>query len=119
MTTLWQRLATARVGSRDLDADIAEALGWTCQREFRWKVRVVGRGPWYALSHFTTDIDAALYHLPKEWGWSVLVQRRQRPYCTAAIHRLGAARMDTIPTVVAAAEPALALCAAWMKELGQ
>jgi hypothetical protein len=85
MTSLLSRLQSATGPSRELDAEIALANGWTFQKlkpangrggdnQAYW--RKPGVTEWYRRekegpSRYTESIDAALTLVPKGWDWGV------------------------------------------------
>lgn len=79
--TLLERLALATGPSRELDAEIARALGWMGVDPIKGHGDrpVIGGGfVWDALPHFTGSIDAAITLMPKEpehttgtWDWKL------------------------------------------------
>ena len=69
--TIIAKLEAATDGSRELDAAIAESIGWTRdQRDingnWRW---LAPKGPYtQLLPKWTTSIDAALTLVPEDWA---------------------------------------------------
>lgn len=63
---LIDKFEKARVGSRDLDADFYEALGFRVKREFYWKWFSEETRRWCSLCHPTTSIDDAVSKIPPD-----------------------------------------------------
>jgi len=85
MTTLLSRLQSATGPSRELDAEIALANGWTftkmkpengCGGDKHPYWRRPGETEWYMRTlagppRYTESIDAALTLVPEGWAWSI------------------------------------------------
>lgn len=120
MTDLPHRIEEAREdgrGLRELDAEIARALGFGCVAQdpqasgdgwTAWEGPHFRSGPWQPLPRYTTSVDAALLLVPKGWLWRVLPT-------DCGKHWLCEVWTDTTPDnefCTRAATPALAIAAA-------
>ena len=65
MKALIEKLEAAAEGSRELDGDIADAIGYTKPRDVGFGF--VGGPTRAAAPHYTTSIDAALTLVPAGW----------------------------------------------------
>ena len=74
LLTLADRVEAATGPGRELDAEIARAIGWGCvmrdpeagHRWICWRKRYRD-GEWIRLPHYTFSIDAALTLVPEGW----------------------------------------------------
>lgn len=117
MTSLIERLEGAEVGSRELDADLQDAL-FCCQikRErqlLQSYVFHMGDGEWELIPHYTTSLDAALALVERVlpgWAWSV--GNKAQGGQAYLMRGLGDGLIEG-----KGASPALALCIALLKVL--
>lgn len=77
-----ESLKAARFGSRDLDADFFEALGYPVirynpGRGHSWRKQNPETNRWEALSNVTTSLDAIVRQVPPGWYWNAA--RRDTP----------------------------------------
>ncbi len=74
LLALAERCEKASEGSRNLDADIYEAMGLEvlrvpgCPRAIGWRHRP-GRGCWQSMQRLTTSLDAAMTLVPDGFKW--------------------------------------------------
>ncbi len=107
MADLADRIEAATEGSRELDAEIALAIGWQncipCDfNGIKHRMGGILNAP-----PFSRSVDAALSLVPEGWDWATGSNGANRG------HSLLASRDDTDREIEAdAATPALALCAA-------
>lgn len=130
MKELIKKLEAATEGSRELDADIAFAVGWTYEKRGRdrkpwWRKPEAERDSdtassrfWsqYPKEEFTTSIDAALTLVPEGWRVAYLweaVKPEDRPWWGAQLSR--DKPYKTMSPVLGKETPALALCIAALK----
>lgn len=106
------RLESADGPSRELDADIARAIGWECvvrdpeaQGKYVCWRKHYRSGEWIMLPRYTASIDAALTLVPEGWDWAIFHTNGGltiHAWCGDKIDHFG----DT---------PALALCIAALR----
>ena len=113
MKELIAKLEKASEGSRELDCDIPESLGWPVRRKPPSYKNPWCRAPeWKSIRtvpHYTTNIDAALQLVPEGFQWEV----RHIPTDEGSNY---SAQANWQPTGRCyAATPALALCIAALK----
>lgn len=115
-------LERAGRGSRDLDADVYEALGHLVKRTATindygrrgqswryWPISPDGSPRWLAMRNLTTSMDDAISLVPESLGWTADHAPGQRP--RAYVSGLGNVEIAGGE----AATPALALCIAALK----
>lgn len=71
---LIRKIQNSRIGSRDLDADFYEAMGFEVQRASRWKWFNRETRRWTSMSRPTQSIDDAVSKIPE--GWERMVDAR-------------------------------------------
>ncbi len=130
LLALAERCEKAERGSRDLDADIYEALGFEVKRtprlsENRWGGKRYGRSwaflrgsRWEAMRSYSTSLDAALALTGKDTFWR-LGNDGEGPDVAAFKATITSGDGPTLAFHDAvAATPALALCAAALRARG-
>lgn len=117
---LIKRLGEVTEGSRELDADIAEALSLPPEHAYRRPDHDFGCDVyafWWA-PRCTVSIDAAVVLIPQRHRWMVQsrpqAQQRQDGYMAQVFKEAHPYPLGTIPEAWAAT-PALALCTAALK----
>lgn len=125
LSALIARLEAAEVGSRELDAEIARAMGWEVHNARRNGLWVVPFGEhdtcdpeaMFALGNYTTSLDAALALAERVldgWRWSV--QQLGPNYEASLTLPNGVFLLSSDTEVYAIGKnPALALCIAILK----
>lgn len=122
MDKLSERVERAEGPSRELDAEIALAVGyadcrpWSAASNHRHPVENrYGHG--FSPPVFTGSLDDARSLVPKGWHISLLAQGRYDQLTTVVVQRNGD-NSGTCEGCENAATPALALCAAALKARG-
>ena len=119
LLALADRVEAATGPDREMDAEIAFAVGWRKSRGEWWKPP---GGEWgLVLPTFTASLDAALSLVPEGWRWSVdFTQRAPYQDCGRAdLYAPGSGYKPADVQDVYAATPALALTAAALRALAQ
>lgn len=116
MEDLIKALEGAEGGSRELDADIYEALGFEVKRRAEWlggrrftrAYAFLRDSRWEAMGHLTTSVDDAMRLIRRPGDWWRIDQTGARQF-QAVISSKGESNHAFCAT------PALALCAALLR----
>lgn len=107
MRALIEKLCSARTGSRDLDEEVAGAIGAPDMGGMLGEEINERYGPFYPA--FTTSVDAVKKRVNQTWEWNLSKSNDgQHTACFIV-------RGDAFPAM--AATPELAFCAAWLKAI--
>ena len=108
MSALIDTLTTAPAGSRELDADVAEAAGWKKGIHHGSSQYQRQDGRWFFnVPAFTTSLDATFAEAQRR-EWRIMVDSGNTISGFAKVYKAD----DDAPEWIAAATPALAACAA-------
>lgn len=137
ISSLIKRLEEAESGSRELDADIYEAIGYEVKRHSK---RVSGAyttrttkafcyldgGRWLAMDHLSTSLDAAValagrllpgWRIENLCEWDHAVLRERGPWMCDLVERGKDCTSGKSAKCAHAPTPALALCLATLRAL--
>lgn len=109
---LIERLEAASYPSRELDADVYEALGYMVKRapqyrrQIAWQYRKDGTR-WESMRRLTASLDDALSMVPNGWAWTA--------HSTGTVTLAKGLARRPIVNGFSTATPALGACAAVLK----